>query len=315
MRRAIRSAVLRAALRLLARVPLGGALALGACVGFLAWWAAPRERRRMLRHLAFAFPEKGDVERRALARASLVHLAMVAAEVVAFPRSGLAIDAYVSFAPGSEEVVRRARERGKGLIFVAGHIGNWELLARRLALVTQPNAVIAKRNADEKLNALVAAYRASGGNKTLWREDPRTGRELIRLFRQGGALGILIDQDTKVQGVFVPFFGELAFTPRAVGDLALRFGATVAVGTSRRRGPHRGDGHELEVIEVPYDPAPSDREAEVLRLTAACSLLQEAAIRRNPVEWVWMHERWKTRPPAERSEANEVPKSQELSGA
>jgi Kdo2-lipid IVA lauroyltransferase/acyltransferase len=315
VRRAIRSAVLRAALWLLARVPLAIALALGGGVGWLAWWLAPRERRLMLRHLAFAFPESTGTERRALARASLVHLAMVAAEVVAFPRSGLAIDAYVSFAPGSEEVVRRAMERGKGLIFVAGHIGNWELLARRLALVTQPNAVIAKRNADEKLNALVARYRASGGNKTLWREDPATGRELIRLFRQGGALGILIDQDTKVQGLFVPFFRELAFTPRAVGDLALRFGATVAVGTSHRRGPRRGDGHELDVVEVPYDPAPPDREAEVLRITAACAALQEAAIRRHPVEWVWMHERWKTRPPAERSEANEVPKSQELSGA
>jgi KDO2-lipid IV(A) lauroyltransferase len=315
VKRAIRSAVLRAALVLLALVPLGIALALGAGVGWLAWWVAPRERHRMLRHLAFAFPEKSDAERRAIARASLVHLGMVAAEVVAFPRSGLAIDEYVSFAPGAEEIVRRAMERGKGLIFVAGHIGNWELLARRLALVTQPNAVIAKRNADERLNELVARYRASGGNKTLWREDPATGRELIRLFRQGGALGILIDQDTKVHGVFVPFFGELAFTPRAVGDLALRFGATVAVGTSHRRGPRSGDGHELEVVEVPYEPAPPDRKAEVLRVTAVCAALQEAAIRRHPVEWVWMHERWKTMPPAERSEANEVPKSQELSGA
>jgi Kdo2-lipid IVA lauroyltransferase/acyltransferase len=315
VKRAVRSAVLRSALWLLARLPLTLALALGAWVGTLAWWLAARERRLMLRNLAFAFPEKGEEERRAIARASLVHLAMVAAEVVAFPRSGLGIDAYVSFAPGSEDVVRRAMERKKGLIFVAGHIGNWELLARRLALVTQPNAVIAKRNADERLNALVARYRASGGNKTLWREDPSTGRELIRLFRQGGALGILIDQDTKVQGVFVPFFGRLAFTPRAVGDLALRFGATVAVGTSRRRGPRRGDGHELDVVEVPYDPDPPDRDAEVLRITAACSALQEAAIRRHPTEWVWMHERWKTRPPSERSEANEVPKSQELSGA
>jgi KDO2-lipid IV(A) lauroyltransferase len=315
VKRAIRSAVLRATLWLLALVPLGIALALGAGVGWLAWWLAPRERRLMLRHLAFALSDETERERRAIARASLVHLSMVAAEVVAFPRSGLAIDEYVSFAPGAEEVVRRAMERGKGLIFVAGHIGNWELLARRLALVTQPNAVIAKRNADERLNELIARYRASGGNKTLWREDPATGRELIRLFRQGGALGILIDQDTKVQGVFVPFFGELAFTPRAVGDLALRFGATVAVGTSHRRGPRRGDGHELDVVEVPYDPAPPDREAEVLRVTAACAALQEAAIRRHPVEWVWMHERWKTRPPAERSEANEVPKSQGLSGA
>ena len=59
-----------------------------------------------------------------------------------------------------------------------------------------------------------------------------------------------------------------------------------------------GDGHRLEVTEVAYDPAPADREEEVVRLTAACVAVQEAAIRRNPSEWVWMHQRWKTAPPA-----------------
>ena len=117
-----------------------------------------------------------------------------------------------------------------------------------------------------------------------------------------------------MQGVFVPFFGRLAYTPRAVGDLALRFGATVVVGTSHRRGPGAGAGHELDVVEVPYDEHPADREAEVVRVTAACAALQEAAIRRHPEEWVWMHDRWKTRPPSERSQAKEMPKSQELSG-
>ena len=267
----------------------------------------------MLEHLALAFPEKSEQERRSIARASLVHLGQVAMEVIAVRGCGR-IDEYVSFAPGCEEIVRRAMARGKGLIYVAGHIGNWELLARRLALVTQPNAVIAKRNADPKLNELVARFREEGGNKTLWREDRATGRELIKLFRQGGALGILIDQDTKVQGVFVPFFGRPAFTPRAVGDLALRFGATVVVGTSHRRGPRPGAGHELDIVELSYDPGPVDPEAEVGRITAAAAALQEAAIRRHPTEWVWMHRRWKTTAPLEGSQARPMPKTRELSG-
>jgi KDO2-lipid IV(A) lauroyltransferase len=149
---------------------------------------------------------------------------------------------------------------------------------------------------------------------TLWREDPDTGRAIIRTFRQGKALGILIDQDTKVQGVFVPFFGREAFTPRAAADLALRFGAAALAVTSHRRGPRPGDGHVLEVVELPYEPDPADRESEVLRLTAAAVAVQEAAIRRHPAEWVWMHRRWKTRPPAEGSLASAVPKSRELSG-
>jgi Kdo2-lipid IVA lauroyltransferase/acyltransferase len=235
-------------------------------------------------------------------------------EAVAIRSYGEHVEDYVSFAPGGEEVVRRAMARGKGLILVAGHIGNWELLARRLALVARPTAVIAKRNADSKLNEMVARFRREGGNKTLWRDDPATGRELIKLFRQGGALGILIDQDTRVRGVFVPFFGRPAFTPRAVGDLALRFGAAVVVGTSHRRGARPGDGHELEIVELAYDPVPTDREAEVERITAAAVAHQEAAIRRNPSEWVWMHQRWKTRPSFEGHQAKPVPKSRELSG-
>ena len=268
----------------------------------------------MLEHLALAFPAKSDSERRSIAKASLVHLGQVAMEAVAIRAYGDRIEEYVSFGPGSEEAVRRGLARGKGLIVVAGHIGNWELLARRMAVLAQPNGVIAKRNGDARLNRLVERFRAGGGVKTLWRDDPETGRELIKLFRAGGTLGILIDQDTKVQGVFVPFFGRLAFTPRAVGDLALRFGATVLVGTSHRRGPRAGDGHELEMLELPYDRVPTDREAEVLRLTAAAAAHQEAVIRRYPSEWVWMHRRWKTQPPPEEHQAKPVPKSRELSG-
>ncbi len=314
VKRALRSVALRAAVRLLSWLPLAPALALGALLGRMAWLVARRDRRLMLEHLALAFPDRTVDERRAIARASLVHLGQVAMEVIAIRSYGRRIEDYVSFAPGGEEIVRRAMARGKGLIFVAGHIGNWELLARRLALVTQPNAVIARRNADPRMNEMVARFRAEGGNKTLWRDDPGTGRELIKLFRQGGALGILIDQDTKVQGVFVPFFGRPAFTPRAVGDLALRFGATVVVGTSHRRGPRPGDGHELEIVELAYDPVPADPEVEVERITAEAVAQQEAAIRRHPSEWVWMHRRWKTRPLSEECLAKPMPKSRELSG-
>jgi KDO2-lipid IV(A) lauroyltransferase len=116
-------------------------------------------------------------------------------------------------------------------------------------------------------------------------------------MRAGKALGILIDQDTHVQSVFVPFFGHLASTPRAAADLALRFGCPVVVGWSRRRGPKAGDGYDLEVEEVAFDPSPVDAEAEAVRVTAACTASIERAIRQAPAEWVWMHRRWRTNPP------------------
>jgi KDO2-lipid IV(A) lauroyltransferase len=188
--------------------------------------------------------------------------------------------------------------RGKGLVYVTGHVGNWELMAQKVPRIgAWPISTIAKATIDPGMNALIEKARREGGVETLWRENPSTARAMIRCFKKNEILGILIDQDTNVQGVFVPFFGRPAFTPRAAADLALRFRAPVVVATTRRRGPRPGDGHEIQAVEVPYDPDAPDREAEAIRLTAACTAVLEAAIRRNPVEWVWMHERWKTPPP------------------
>ena len=297
VKRGVRDVFLVAAIRLFSLVPLRVALAIGTAVGWIGWRVAGSTRRQMLAQLAQAFPEKTEAEREALARASLVHLAWLAAEVVTVPRWRDRLFAYVGLAPGSEEVCRRAMAKGKGVVFVAGHVGNWELMAQRVpAIGPWPAATIAKATIHPRVNALIEKSRRDGGVETLWREDPSTARAMIRAFRRSEILGILIDQDTRVQSVFVPFFGNLASTPRAAADLAIRFKAPVVVATSRRRGPRPGDGHEVTVVEIPYDPSPADPEAEAVRLTAACTAALEGAIRRNPAEWVWMHERWKTRP-------------------
>ena len=317
VKRRVRSALLVSFAHLFALVPLRVALAVGAAVGRAAWLLARSNRRRMLAQLALAFPEKTEEERGAIARRSLVHLGRLAAEVVTLPRWRARLPDYVSLAPGTEAVLRTATERGRGIVYVAGHVGNWELMAQRVPMLGFGAATIAKATLDRGLNALIERARAEGGVETLWREDPSTARAMIRCFKQNRMLGILIDQDTSVQGVFVPFLGRPAYTPRAAADLALRFRAPIVVGTCRRRGPRPGDGHEVTAVEVRYDPDAADREAEVVRLTAACSAVLEDAIRRNPIEWVWMHERWRTPPPAEIArpapQAKPMPKSAELS--
>jgi KDO2-lipid IV(A) lauroyltransferase len=251
-------------------------------------------RRDTRASLAVAFPEKSAAERDVIGRASLVHLGRVAAEAVTLHRWLGELDQRVVVPPGALAVVERARARGKGIVLALGHIGNWELTCR-LSRYVQPNAAIAKRSWHPRLDALAEELRGRTAVQTFWRDDPATGRSMLKLFRAGGTLGILIDQDIAgVQNVFVPFFGRPAATPRAAGDLALRFDATLLVITCARRPE---GGHVLEVVEVPHHAGASDREAEVVRLTAACAAVQEAAIRRHPEEWVWMHQRWKTRPP------------------
>ncbi|HET7752470.1 MAG TPA: lipid A biosynthesis acyltransferase [Anaeromyxobacteraceae bacterium] len=311
-RRAIRAGAIRAAISLLMRLPLGAALAIGAFLGRIGWYLAPRARRAMRESLAVAFPEKSPAERDAIGRASLVHLGMVAGEVVSMRSWEHRIEEYVHVSPETLARVKRARASGNGIVMVKGHIGNWEL-TRRLTPYVQPCAAIAKRSWHPKLDELTERFREAGGLATLWREDAATARNMLRVLKNGGALAILIDQDTNVQSVFVPFFGHLAATPRGAADLALRFGATVLLITCRRRGPRRGAGHVLEAVEVPFDADAPDREAEVLRLTAACTALQESAIRANPAEWVWMHQRWKTQPEAASDQANAVPEIRSVS--
>src|SRR5690606_13911329 len=118
--------------------------------------------------------------------------------------------------------------------------------------------------------------------------------------RRAGSPSLLRDPRTEVPGVCVPFFGRLAHAPRAAADLALRAGASVAA-IFIRRLPE--GGHEISVEEIP-PPRSADPETAAWELTAEMTKRIEAAIRRSPHEWVWMHERWKTRPPAENEAGN-----------
>jgi KDO2-lipid IV(A) lauroyltransferase len=294
---------LRGLVALFAYLPLPVALALGGGLAWAGWRLAGRTRRRILAHLAVAFPERSAREREATGRACFRHLGWLIAEMLSVRAYDAELERYVTFAPGAEARLRQVMAEGRGLIMVSGHIGHWELLARRLVRAGIPCATVARSGTSPILHAVLERFRAEGKFEVLLREDPGTARAIIRCLRKGMLLGLLIDQDTAVQGVFVPFFGRLAWTPRAAGDLALRFQAPVAVIWSRRRGERPGDGHELSIELVPFDAeaasrGAADREAESVRITAACTALLEAAIRARPEEWVWMHERWKTRPAA-----------------
>jgi Kdo2-lipid IVA lauroyltransferase/acyltransferase len=142
----------------------------------------------------------------------------------------------------------------------------------------------------------VEEFRARGGVRSIWRGHEGAVRQMLRALKAGEILGLLIDQDTRAQNLFVPFFGTPAATPRAAADLALRTGAAVVVGFCQREGEQ---GYRLRMEEVPVPAAGPDaasREAAAWALTAALSARIEAAIRRAPEQWVWMHQRWKTRP-------------------
>jgi Kdo2-lipid IVA lauroyltransferase/acyltransferase len=266
-RRELRVRALFLALPLLRVLPLWA----GAALGRLAWYLLPRQRRLAREHLAIAFPEKSEGERARIGRESFAKLL-----------------------PDDEALLRKTHAQGKGVVVVTGHIGAWELFARRIAALGIPCGTVAKEAHDPRITRLLDQSRRRAGVRVFWRGAPLSARELLRFLRdQRGILGVLIDQDTRVAGHFVPFFGRPAFTPRAAGDLAAHLGAPLLVGCAHRlaRGMHR---IALRTIEVERT---GDRDADSLALTAAATRALESEIRANPAEWVWMHPRWRTQIP------------------
>lgn len=269
------------------------AASIGRGFGALAFALAGGERKKALASLERAFPERSHGEHVAIARAAFRHLGQSAFELACIKQIDREVDRFIEWPAQDRAALQAALARGKGVVFVTGHVGNWELLARRVALAGYPAQSIAKETSDAGTTALVEQFRLTGQVRSIWRGQEGAAREMLRALKKGEILGLVIDQDTRVQSVFVPFFGTPAATPRAPADLALRTGAALMVGFCQRKA----DGtYLLTMRELPVEPS-GDREGDAVKLTAQLSSEIENAIRRHPEQWVWMHQRWKTRPP------------------
>lgn len=277
-----------------ALLPARLAGALGAWLGALGWHLARTDRQRALDSLARAFPGKSEAERVALSKACFAHLGRMIGELVAVREIDRDLAKWVEWPQSAQAVVKEGLARGKGVIFVSGHLGSWELLARTVALHGHPCTTIAKETTDARTTALIERFRESGKLHSIWRGRDGAAKKMLKVLKGGEILGLLIDQDTDVQSVWVPFFGHPAKTPRAAADLALRTQATVVFGACRRIAPQR---YALNMQSVPL-PTEGDDEAKSVALTAELTRLIEEAIRAAPEQWVWMHRRWKSQPPS-----------------
>lgn len=268
---------------------------LAAVLGRGAYYVLWPERRKALAHLAIAFGgEKSETERRRIARGSFVHLGRTFVEFVNFERMADRLDTYVELEDRSG--IDRCLEGGKGLIWVTGHIGNWEVLASYFSRHEGYKInVISRRAYDPRMQEMLVHLRSGSGVNTIERGDPRATRKIIRTFRRNEVFAVLIDQDTKVQGVFVDFFGRPAFTPMAAATLAYRMEAPVLVGFIERLADGR---HRITYSGPVVLPRTGDADEDVRLATAEFTRRIEAQIRRVPEQWVWMHRRWRTRPPS-----------------
>ena len=264
------------------------AQAAGARLGRLLWHLSRRDRRRALDHLALAFPELDARRRRDIARATFDHLGTTLAECLHLADKESA-SVLRRVASTGWEAIDEAKRQGRPVLVVTGHCGNWELLAAWLGCRGLPLHVVARRLEDPYLDRLLLSLRARFGSTTIQRGEAGSARALLRAVRGSGGLGMLIAQDTRVDGDWVPFFGRPAFTPLGAADLALRFDAAVVTAFIERQD----DGHHQVTIE-PTGPLPTDPVVATAALTAAI----ERQVRRRPEQWVWFHRRWRTKPPA-----------------
>ncbi len=276
-------------IRLFARlVPYRVGVWAGGAIGFITYYLLRRERTRTIAHLSQVFAVKDRAWIRRTARRCFVHLGKALLETMLMTPRRLSRVVTVE----GEENLQKALEQKKGVVYVTGHIGNWELMAQMVAR-KYPLSVIAAPIEPEQVNDMIVELRAGMGVRTILRNRPGASKELIRAFRENRVLGILIDQDTDVESAFVDFMGKPAWTPTAAASMSIKFGAPVVFGYIQRKK----NGRHTIMIEGPLHlSATDDRGKDIVTATAMLTKKIEDVIQKNPEQWVWMHRRWRRQP-------------------
>ncbi|MHC4663321.1 MAG: lysophospholipid acyltransferase family protein [Planctomycetota bacterium] len=281
----------RPLMRLLEILPLEFVLAAAPALGFLIYLASGRLVRRACRNLEAAFGDALTPRRRKkVALGYYVNAAKCLLEFLHFThlRPGRIRDLVRD--DGFVRMVNLARESGKGCIIIGGHVNNWELLGCHVAL-HWPTSVVAKRIYFAPFNEAIVSRRTARGYRTVYQDEPP--RELLGALRRNEVVGIVPDQDvSRIQGIFVDFFGRPAFTPTAPVSMARVSGAPFVVAFLVREGA----AHRMVSFGPFSVPRGGDKEATIKEFTQKWVKLEEEVIRKYPSQWPWIHRRWKTQP-------------------
>jgi KDO2-lipid IV(A) lauroyltransferase len=284
---ALLNAGLRTLTATLGRLSWPASQRLGRAIGALSWRLSRRDRRRTLDHIALAWPEMTETERSRLGRDCFRHHGTTLGECLhLFHRDCGFVESVVEVQGWRE--IERARAADRPILILTGHCGNWELLAAAIHCRGLGMAVVARPLDEPDQQRMLAGLRERFGTPTIARGSEGAARQLLIALRRGGALGMLIDQDTKVDGVWVPFFGRPAFTPVGAAKIALRQHTAVIPAFIERLSDGRHLATFHPALDLPDDPTEA---------TALMTAKIEEQVRRRPEQWVWMHRRWRRQPP------------------
>ncbi|HZD75939.1 MAG TPA: lysophospholipid acyltransferase family protein [Acidobacteriaceae bacterium] len=278
-------------------LPRRWARAAGAGLGALAFMVTGRLRRTGERNLQLAYPAGDHAWRKRILRQLYRNLGLHLAEFCVMsrytPESTRSLVRYAGL-----EHYLAARERGQGVLVITGHLGLWELSSFYHSLMGYPMSMVIRRLDNPLVDRLVNGIRCLHGNTVLHKDD--FARGLLGAMRRGETVGILMDTNmTPPQGVFVDFFGVPACTASGLARVAMRTEAAVLPGFLTWREEEKKYvlefGERLELVRTGND------ELDIVTNTQICTTAIEIWVRRFPEQWLWVHRRWKTRPPGEPS--------------
>lgn len=279
----------------LALLPPAAARRVGRSAARAAFSLLSSRRRILVGNLAAAYPDDPAERIASIATASIDGFASALVDFLQTGRmSREELLSHVSIV--GEENLRAARARGKGVFLLSAHIGNWEVGALVAGLLGEPIAPVVRPLDNPLLEEELGRLRRRFGNRPIPKKQ--ASRELLRAMARNETVAILVDQNVLPrEAVFVPFFGRPAATTPSLALLQLKTGAAVVpVFTWPEADGRYRLAFEPPILAEEFAGAGADREERVRRATARYMAVTEAAVRKDPAAWLWVHNRWKTQP-------------------
>jgi KDO2-lipid IV(A) lauroyltransferase len=295
MREWIEYAAAWVGLKTLGLLPRSAARFVGATFASIAYKLRTPLRRAAQANLQMVFPEWSERKRDEVIRRMIQQVGWLAGEFSQLPKYTRENIEQIVVIDGFENF-DAAKRRGKGVLFLTGHMSAWELSSFAHALYGYPLHFLVRPVANRRLDSLINGYRCLSGNRPI--DKNKSARAILKVLGDAGTVGILMDHNTSLdEGVFVNFFGVPASTSSGLARLALRRDAAVVPGfliwdSARRK------------YRLRFEPAvelsrTEDEEADVLENTQRFTRVIEQHVRSYPDQWLWVHKRWKTRPPGD----------------